>query len=80
MLIDAATHIRGDARVERTRVGADQVDGPVVRFTLFDDGDWIIHVDAGPHHRRGLITNMRNNAEGREFVILVEPQPQGVAQ
>jgi len=49
----------------------------VQHVTLFDGGDWIVHVDAGPHRRRSIITNMRGNAEGREFAILSQ---QGAAQ
>ena len=36
----------------------------------FGDGTWIIKVRAGPHRARGIITNIDENADGREFYIL----------
>lgn len=52
------------------KVGAGWFLARKVKTSSCKDGAFIMHVRAGPHNARGFITNIDDNAQGRQFRIL----------
>lgn len=59
------------------RVGRDYFLAIVHNWHDFGDGKWAVFLHAGPARRRGYITNIDDNAGGRDYIIAPRKETEG---